>query len=190
MDKPFGVSLTRRLSKLYRTSPAVETIFLVLLGVIGVTLNAYFRLPIKVPGHNGLMWIALLMVGRLVSQRRWAASISSASAAAISLLPIMGFKDPLDSITFLLPGIVLDLGFMISPRLVVSIWAIALLGAFAHATKPVAKLLASLGSGVLYPSLIAGVFYPLSLHVLFGAAGAILAAISVKLMRPRQIPPP
>ncbi|MEE9215932.1 MAG: hypothetical protein V3U32_00710 [Anaerolineales bacterium] len=178
--------MTSRLSKLYRTNAIAETLFLVFLGVVGVSVHAYLRWPLKVPGHNGLVWIALLMIGRLVSQRRWAATISSASAAAISLLPVMGFKDPLNTITFLIPGIVIDLGFLVSPRLVVSLWALALLGAFAHVTKPVAKLFVSLGSGFPYPSLIAGVFYPLSLHALFGAAGAILAAISVRLVRPRS----
>ena len=182
MEKSHGGSLINRLSRLYRTSAATETLFLVLLGVVGVTLHAYLRLPIKVPGHNGLLWIALLMVGRLVSRRRWAASISSTSAAAISLLPVMGFKDPLDTITLLIPGIVIDLGFMVSPRIVVSLLALALVGAFAHATKPIAKLLVSVGTGFPYPSLIAGILYPLSLHALFGAAGAILAAISVRLI--------
>jgi hypothetical protein len=180
MEKSHGGSLTSQLSRLYRTSAATETLFLVLLGVIGVTLHAYLRLPIKVPGHNGLLWIALLMVGRLVSRRRWAASISSTSAAAISMLTVMGFKDPLDTITLMIPGIVIDLGFLVSPRLVVSLLGVALLGAFAHATKPVAKLLVSLGTGFPYPSLFAGMLYPLSLHALFGAAGAILASVSAK----------
>lgn len=186
MAETDGVSLTSRLSRLYRTNAAIETLFLVLLGVIGVTMHAYLRLPLKIPGHNGLVWIALLMVGRLVSHRRWAASISSASAAAISLLPIMGFKGPLDSITFLIPGIVIDLGYWVSPRLFVSILALALLGAAAHVTKPITKLLVSLGSGFPYPSLLTGVVYPVSLHAVFGAAGAILAAIAVKLARPHS----
>ena len=186
MEKSYGGSLTSRLSRLYRTNAAAETLFLVLLGVVGVTLHAYLRLPIKVPGHNGLVYIALLMVGRLVSRRRGAATISSTSAAAISLFPVMGFKDPLDTITFLIPGIVIDLGFTVSPRFVVSLWALALLGAFAHATKPVAKMLVSLGSGFPYPSLVSGVVYPVSLHAAFGAAGAILASISLKFLRPRS----
>ena len=182
MENSHGGSLTSRLSRLYRTSAAAETLLLILLGVVGVALHAYLRLPIKVPGHNGLLWIALLIVGRLVSQRRWAASISSTSAAAISLLPVMGFKDPLDTITLLIPGVVIDLAFLISPRLLASLVALALVGAFAHATKPIAKLIVSAGTGFPYPSLIAGILYPLSLHALFGAAGAILAAISVRLV--------
>ena len=123
------------------------------------------------------------MVGRLLSQRRWAATATSASAAATSLLPIMGFKDPLDTVVLLIAGIVLDFGYRLSPRLVVSIWGVALLGALAHAVKPIAKVLASAASGFPYPSLISGLAYPLALHALFGAVGAILAVISIRLLR-------
>lgn len=183
MAKLDGVSLTNQLSKRFRTSAAAETVFLIGLGVLAVTLLAYLRLPLKIPGHKGLIWIGLLIVGRLVSQRRWAATTSSASAAAISLLPVMGFKDPLDTAVFLISGFVLDLGYLLSPRLVVSIWGVALLGALAHTVKPIAKLLVSVGSGFPYPSLMLGLAYPLALHALFGAAGAILAVISIRLVR-------
>lgn len=183
MEKSHGGSLTSRLSRLYRTNAAAETIFLIGIGVLAVTLHAYLRLPIKVPGHKGLIWIGLLMAGRLISQRRWAATTTSAGAAVSSLLPIMGFKEPVDTAVFLISGIVVDLGFLLSPRLVVSLLGVSLLGAFAHSTKPVAKILISLGTGFPYPSLLAGILYPLSLHALFGAAGAILASISTRRIR-------
>ena len=183
MAKSDGVSLTNQLSRRFRTSAAAETVFLLGLGVLAVTLLAYLRLPLKIPGHKGLIWIGLLMVGRLVSHRRWAATTTSASAAATSLLPIMGFKDPLDTVVLLISGFVLDLGYLLSPRLVVSIWGVALLGALTHAVKPIAKVLVSAGSGFPYPSLITGLAYPLALHALFGAAGAILAVISIRLLR-------
>ncbi|MFQ5943989.1 MAG: hypothetical protein ACE5JF_10590 [Anaerolineales bacterium] len=183
MAKSDGISLTSRLSKLYRTSAFAETLFLIGIGILAVTLHAYLRLPLKVPGHKGLIWIGLLMIGRLASQRRWAATTTSTSAAVTTLLPIMGFKDPLDTAVFLISGIVVDLGFLLSPRFVVSFWGVALLGALSHATKPVAKSLASAGSGLSYPSLMTGVAYPLLLHALFGAVGAILAVISIRLIR-------
>ncbi len=183
MAKLDGGSLTNQLSRRFRTSAAVETAFLIGLGVLAVALLAYLRLPLRIPGHKGLIWIGLLMVGRLVSQRRWAATTTSAGAAATSLLPIMGFKDPLDTVVLLISGIVLDFGYRLSPRFVMSIWGVALLGALAHATKPMGKLLASAGSGFPYPSLISGLAYPLALHALFGAAGAILAMISIRLLR-------
>lgn len=187
MARSDGTSLGSRLSNRYLTSTVAETIFLVGLGVLAVTLHAYLRLPLRVPGHKGLIWISLLMVGRLVSQRRWAATLTSSGAAATSLIPMMGFKDPIDTVAFWISGIVLDLGFMFSPRLIISIWGIAILGAVAHATKPVAKYLTSIGTGFPFPSLLTGLAYPMALHGLFGAIGAIAAALFLKL--PIKKPP-
>lgn len=183
MTKSDGASLTSRLSRLYRTNAAIETAFLISLGVLAVTVHAYLRLPIKVPGHKGLFWIGLLIVGRLLSKRPWAATTTSTSAAITSLLPAMGFKDPLDTVAFFISGLVVDAGFRIAPRLVVSLWGIALIGAVAHSTKPLAKLVVSGGSLFTYQSLLSGVAYPLTLHALFGAAAALIAALAVRQFR-------
>jgi hypothetical protein len=123
------------------------------------------------------------MVGRLASQRRWATTTASASAAAFSLLPAMGFKDPLDTLTFFLAGIVIDVGSGLSNRAGPSAWTAALLGAAAHASKPLIRLLYLPLSGTPYPSLAAGIAYPIVLHALFGATGAVAAVLLLKLIR-------
>lgn len=191
MAKSCGDSSTSRLSRLYQASAVTtvaETLFLLLLGASAVALHSSLRLPLRLPGHNGLVWISLLMIGRLISQRRWAATTSSASAAAFSLLPILGFEDPLVPITYIIPGIVIDLGFMLSVRLTISPWTIALIGAAAYATKPLIRLLASAGSGFPYPSFAAGIAFPIALHALFGAIGAVAAILFLGLIRRARNP--
>ncbi len=121
------------------------------------------------------------MIGRLVSQRKWAGTLTSSSAAATSLIPVMGFKDPVDTFAFWIAGVVVDVGFRFSPRLVISIWGVALLGGLAHATKPLAKYISSIGTGVPFPSLVSGLAYPMALHGLFGAIGALAAGLFVKI---------
>jgi len=180
MDKSHGGSWTSRLLKLSQNKSVVfatEIVFLLLIGVTAVALHSVLRYPLKLHGRHGLELIGLLMAGRLVSQRRWAATTSSVGAAAFSLLPIMGFKDPLVHITYLIPGIVIDLGFMLSPR---SVWFIGLLGAAAHVTKPVLRLLVA---GFPFPAFVTGTAYPIALHTLFGAIGAIAATLALKLIR-------
>jgi hypothetical protein len=108
MTKSDGNSSTNRLLKLYRDNDVTgvaEILFLVLLGASAVVLQSSLRLPLRLPGHNGLIWISLLMIGRLVSQRRWAATISSVSAATFSLFPILGFDDPFVPLAYVIPGI-------------------------------------------------------------------------------------
>jgi hypothetical protein len=152
-----------------------------------VALHASLRLPVKLPGHKGLLLIGLLMVGRLASQRRWASSTASASAGVIALLPALGFKDILDPLTFFLAGIVIDIGFGRSDRASSSVWTIALLGAVAHLTKPLTRLIYLPLTGTPYPSLVNGIAYPIALHALFGATGAVAAVFLLRLIRrPRK----
>ncbi len=117
MEKPTGDSSVSRLSRLYQTSllgTLTEVLLLVILGVLIVALYSMLRWPIKLPGHHGIEWMALLVAGRLISRRRWGATISSTSAAIFSLMPVWGLKDPLAPLTYFVPGILLDIGFMLS----------------------------------------------------------------------------
>lgn len=180
MDNLPGGSLTSRLSKLSQNKTgafAIEIVFLLLLGVSAVALQSALRYPFKLHGRHGLELIGLLMTGRLISRRRWAATTSSVGAAAFSLLPFLGFKDPMRHITFLLPGIIIDLGFMLSAR---SVILTALLGAAAHVSKPIFRLIAA---GFAYSSLADGVLFPIVLHMLFGGIGATAASLASRALR-------
>jgi hypothetical protein len=179
MDDSPGGFLTNQLSKLSRNrnlALAAEILFLLLIGATAVVLQSVLRYPFKLHGRHGLELIGLLMTGRMLSRRRWAATVSSVGAAAFSLLPILGFTDPLRHITFLLPGIIIDLGFKFSAR---SVPFMALLGAAAHVTKPIFRLIVA---GFAYSSLASGVLYTIALHALFGAVGASVASLASKAM--------
>lgn len=191
MEEFTGDSLKSRLSKLYQTSSLAtlaEVFLLVILGVSIVALSSMLRWPIKVPGHRGVEWMALLMTGRLVSRRRLGATISSASAAFFSLMPIWGLKDPLAPLAYFVPGILIDIGFMLSARFDSSPWAVGFLGAIAHASKPLVRLLVFAGLNLPYPSFATGIAYPVVLHALFGAIGAMVAFVFVRFIRRVRIP--
>lgn len=183
MNRTTGDSLRNRALRLFQTSAAAETIFLILLGAGAVALHAALRLPVKLPGHKGVLYIGMLMIGRLITTRPWSASTASASAGAVSLIPVLGFKDPLDPLTFFLAGLLIDVGFRYVRVDGRSIWSVALFGAVAYATKPLARSLYLPLTGTAYPSLINGILYPLGLHLLFGASGAVAAALLLSIVR-------
>lgn len=156
-----------------------ELLLLVGLGAGAVALHAAFRWPLRLPGHHGLEWMALLLLGRCASSYRWAASVSSVSAAAFSALPVWGFDDPFIWLIYTLPGLVIDGGFGVARGWQQKIWFLAILGGGAHATKPLVRLVISILSGWPYGSLLYGVAYPLATHVLFGVLGGLLGATLV-----------
>jgi hypothetical protein len=156
------------------------------LGIAAVVLQAVLRWPLKLPGHHGLEWMALLMIGRSTSRYRWAAGLSSVGAATCSVLPLWGSDDPLIWLSYLLPGLLIDVGFRLGQSWQANIWFLACLGGLAHATKPLIRLVVNLISGWPYGSLLGGVAYPLATHILFGFVGGLLGAGVMLLSRRRR----
>jgi len=158
-----------------------EALLLIGSGALAVVLHQSLRFPLGLPGRHGIEWMALLVLGRSTSRFRWAGSLTSTGAALTSLMPVWGVRDdPFIWVIYLLPGIVMDLVFYWLPQLQSKLWFWASLGGLAHATKPLARWAISLGSGWAYGSLLYGVAYPLTTHILFGLIGGLLgAAISL-----------
>ena len=162
----------------------LEMLLLIGLGVLAVAFHALVRGRLRLgPGHQGLTWIALVMIGRMTSRLPWAGMTTATGAAGATLLPIWRLGgDPFLWVYYMAAGAIVDLGFTGFFRSRQVVWAIALLGGVAHATKPLIRSIMQLG-GWHYESLVAGVPYPALTHFLFGATGAFIGA---SLIRTRQ----
>jgi hypothetical protein len=145
-----------------------------LLGIVAVAAHAAgrnrFGLP---PGHQGVTWIALMLVGRLTSRVRWAGMTSAAGAAGATLLPIWRLGDPFLGVSYAAAGLIADVGLAGFKNRVAPLWVVALVGGLAHSAKPLIRSIVRLG-GWQYDSLLTGLLYPVTSHFLFGVAGAIL----------------
>lgn len=155
---------------------AGRLLWLVSLGVAIVALEGAFRWPLQLPGHHGIEAMALLLLGRLSCTHPASASISGASAALAA--PLFGADHgQLMPLFYLLPGVVLDLGWRLQPRLG-RLWLfLPLLTAVAFASKPVVRVLANLVFGMQFGSLRAGPLYPILTHLLFGFVGGLAAVL-------------
>jgi hypothetical protein len=79
---------------------------------------------------------------------------------------------------YVLPGIVLDLGYRLWPKLVGRfLLFVPLLTAVAFSMKPVVRVLASELFGMQFGSLRAGPVYPILTHLMFGFLGALAAVL-------------
>ena len=172
-----GSALTSNVSSSSQTSPQTrvgEIVGLMLLGVVAVAVHAAGRNRFELaPGHQGLTWIALLMVGRLTSRIRWAGIASATGATGATFLPIWRLGDPFLGLSYAAAGFITDLGLRGFRNRVAPIWLVALIGGLAHSAKPLIRSIVRL-SGWQYDSLLAGLPYPLATHFLFGIAGAVI----------------
>ncbi len=153
-----------------------EALLLLGIGAAIVAMVKVFDLSLKLPGHTGIQWLALLLLARTTSNYRWAASVAGVGSAVVSLLPFWGFGDPLKWLSFLLVAAVLDVLFNLFPRWQHAILFLALIGGLAHAIKPLSRILISGLTGLEYTSLLTGVLYPIATHLLFGFIGALIGA--------------
>ena len=165
----------------------LEALLLLGAGALVVVVHQSFRYPLHLPGRQGVLWMAILLGARSTARTRWAGSIASVGAAGFSLLPLWG---PIDDrfiwLTYLIPGLVVDAAFRRFPGLSRKVWFLAGLGAVAHVTKPLLREGIAVIAGWDNGSWWLGTMYPSLTHLLFGAAGGILAAGLVQLYRTRS----
>lgn len=154
-----------------------RALFLASLGVAIVLLEQTFRWPLQLPGHHGLEAMALLAFGRLSCSNPWSATLVGASAALAA--PFIGADHGvLTPLFYVLPGVVIDLGYRLRPQLMAHVLlALPVLAALAFATKPVVRVLANQLFGLPFGSLRAGPVYPVLTHLMFGFLGALAAVL-------------
>jgi hypothetical protein len=160
-----------------------------LVAVMILIAKAVLRMPIKVPGHGGVLWIASLMVGRAVVRRPGTATLMGFLGGTL-----VAIFQPSDSVMYftvakyVLPGIVLDvLAPLLGDRFDRMIPAM-LAGALAHSSKVLVDVLQGLVAGVPRAILTAGLTFELVLHIAFGALGGVIAALVLRTLIKAQIP--
>lgn len=172
-----------------RIDARVQLLLLLLAGAAAAILHESFRWPMRMPGHHGLEWFAILMFARVLSTRPWAAFAVACGAALTALTPLGGHEGSVRPLTYLVQGFTLDLLFLLILRWRLPIGLAVLAGALAHALSPLLKAgLALTGVGG-FGSLSKGLAFPLMTHAGFGAVGAavgLLLALAWQRARDRR----
>lgn len=154
------------------------------MGVAAIYLHLRLKSPLRMPGHHGLEFMAILILLRLSSNFRWATTISSFGMGIFLLFPIISVNDPLMGFNYMLPGILLDilfLGFAINKQ---QFMMAAFCAGLAYVSIPLSKLGFALISGIPSTTFLKnGFIIPFISFFMFGSVGGLLGAI---LERPLQ----
>ena len=178
-----GNVLQRTISKAFPGKAAAtvaEILFLLFVGAFAVTLHAKLRIPMQLPGKQGLIFMALIVMSASMSQFRFASSIACIGASGLLFFNLLGFDDPFMPLNYFLLGVVLDLCFYFFKTTKPNIFLFALAGGIAWMCIPMFRFIEMSISGFPFKSLINGVLYPFSTHYVFGFAGALLGAGIIK----------
>jgi len=160
-----------------------------LVAVMVLIAKTVLRMPIKVPGHGGVLWIAALLIGRSVVRYPGAATLMGLLGGTL-----VAIFQPGDSAMFftvakyVLPGMVLDVLAPLFDERFDQMLPAMLAGGAAHASKVVVDLVQGVAAGVPRNLLMAGFTVELVLHIAFGALGGLVAAIVLRALIRAQIP--
>ena len=177
-----GIFSQKILSKTFPTEWALtwwEALLLLGTGAFAVVLHRMFDEGLGLPGHHGIEWMALLIMGRSMSRFRGAGSLAGIGASLATAIPMLHSNNPFTWLFYLLPGPIMDLAFRYLPGYVNKLWFLMILGSIAHVTKPIGQLFINLAFGWPFGSFRYGVVYPIAGHLLYGLIGGLIGALVV-----------
>ena len=165
-------------------SRRTEILTLALMGALVVVMHESVNLPLKLPGHHGLEWMALLMFGRTLSRDANAATMVALGAAATASLPLWHFHESFLGLGYLLTGLAVDALYRLFKQPGAA--SLGLIAALAHTAKPLWKLAAVNGLGLQFGSITAGVGFTVLCHLGFGLVGGVAGALAGIALRDRR----
>lgn len=166
---------TKSISKAFPISfsIAVQFMLLLMVGFIATWLHLRFRIPLKMPGRHGLEFMLLIMGARSLSNLRLASTITVTGSILASLIPGLGYGDPLLPYIYLVMGATIDFVWYNWKSLLVWIPIAALLGGVVYSFIPIFRMFLSPLFGSIHSSLSNGLLFPWMTHFAFGFIGSL-----------------
>ena len=175
MNNSTSNSQTRSMSRAFPTSVslAFKIALLVVVGFTATWLHARFRFPLNMPGRHGLEFMLLIMGARYAFSLPLSATVAVTGSVLASLIPILGFKDPMLPYIYVGIGAFIDFAWYKWTNFRKWIPLAALLGGIAYAIIPFVRLMFLLITAHPYNSFVKhGYIIPFLTHMAFGFVGA------------------
>ena len=167
-----------------RVETVLEAILLFLAGVLAITLHARLRIPMNIPGHHGVEFMAIILAARLASKMKWASSISAMGIGIFILFPVLGFNDPMMGFNYMLPCFFMDFAWQNTRNKKYANLMLALAAGFAYMLIPISRLVTTFTTGFPYSSFIKhGYVTPVVTFLIFGFLGGLLGSGIYKLVK-------
>jgi hypothetical protein len=160
-----------------------DLVLIALVAALCVLAKLVLRIPVHVPGHSGVLWVALFVICRGLVDKRGAGILLGGVAGVLA--QFMGFGDvgPLEWTKWLAAGIVLEVLTLVLPGDLRGFLKAMVVGAALHLGKLAALTLAGVILQVPFALLFLGLGYSATTHALFGALGGLLGASALRELR-------
>jgi len=160
-----------------------ELILLALFSALVVVAKIALRLPLQMPGHSGLFWMAIVIVAAGVVPKRGAISLVGLTSGILAAFLGLGDLGPLNTLlSYTAVGVGVELALWLL-RNAESIPVAMLAGALGHLAKLAVKWALSALTGAPVGFVALGLAWSMVNYVLFGALGGLLGALTLKALR-------
>jgi len=165
-----------------------ELTILALIAALLVGTKMTLNLPLRIPGHSGIFWMAYLVIGRGIVRKRGAGALLGLVSGLLAVIVVGGREGLLVWVKYFAPGVVMDLGALLSRERLDSAVMGVLVGATANAAKLTSSLIVSLLLGIPVGYLAVGLGLAAVTHVVFGAIGGWLGALVLRSIQRLRLP--
>ena len=160
-----------------------ELILLALFSVLVVVSKIALRLPVQLPGHSGIFWMAIVIVAAGVVPKFGAAALVGLTSGIIAAFMGLGDFGALNTLlSYTMLGVCTDLSLLLlrhPENLVVG----GLVGTLGHLAKLLVKWLFGMVSGAPVGFIALGLARSVVGYVVFGALGGVLGSLTLVALR-------
>lgn len=157
------------------TARILEILLLIVAGGLVAFMHFRLRIPLNIPGHHGLEFMGVYALIRLTSNLKFAGSIAMIGTGMMLLTPGAGGGVMLHGFGYLLPGIILDLAYILGKDRIKILLVIALLSGLAYMCIPLTRALLNAFTGYPYMAFVKyGPAFTMLSFFFFGMLGGML----------------
>ena len=160
-----------------------ELILLALFSALVVTSKIVLRLPLKLPGHSGVFWMAILVVAYGLVPKRGALSLVGLTSGLLAAFLGLGDEGPLGTfISYLTSGVAVDLSAWFLGSVDNPIVA-GLVGAVGNVAKMLVKLAMALVLQIPAGFVALGLLFSFLSNAISGLIGGVLGWLVLRALK-------
>lgn len=160
-----------------------QLILLALMAALIVVSKIALRLPLRLPGHSGLFWMAIIIVGARIVPKRGAASLIGLTSGIMAGFLGLGDFGALNTfLSYTMVGVGTDLALLLlgdSAHMIVLVVA-AVIG---HLAKFLVKWLFGVVTGAPVGFVTLGLAWAALGYVVWGGLGGLLGGLTLRALR-------
>ncbi|MDY7040382.1 MAG: ECF transporter S component [Chloroflexota bacterium] len=161
-----------------------QLILLALFAALIVVAKIALRLPLQMPGHSGVFWMAIVVVAAGVVPKPGATSLTGLTSGIIAAFLGMGDLGALNTfLSYTMVGVGADLALLLLGHHPDNVVVAVLMAVFGHMGKFLVKWTLGVLTGAPVGFLALGLARTIVGYIVFGALGGLVGALTLAALR-------